>query len=411
MCCICTRSRNYNQIIKTIAKSRKFTKVYNMCNEEDNMQIEELREDFKCLYDALKTHPIFQISKDTSELDELYERLKGGVIDEISLVNALTALTVSLKDGHTNIEIPYTAQDDCLKLVCEWQGEKLVLKEDYEGIEAGTEILAVEGVDVNTLLEWCTHVIPHENVFLVKSRMIEYPYMNYHVFSKMNLTKLFGEKKSVKVVFGVNGEKITKNCIYEKYDGFLDFSEENHVYYEVLEDSVILHLEECVYDEKYVNTLSEVSSLCNEKRIKSLEIDLSKNMGGSSSVIDEFMKYVDVNNYRRYEMINYSSGVPEYITKRSDVVCNPRKDILFPKDIICRVSNTTFSSARTFAVTLKDNAVARIVGQPTGGKPCSFGMPRRFATPNCNIRFRVSRAFFLRPNEKLDEEIALFPEE
>jgi len=84
---------------------------------------------------------------------------------------------------------------------------------------------------------------------------------------------------------------------------------------------------------------------------------------------------------------------------------------LFPKNLICRVSNTTFSSARTFAVTLKDNGIATIVGQPTGGKPCSYGMPRRDVTPNCNIRFRVSRALFLRPDEKLDEEVALFPDD
>ncbi len=375
------------------------------------MQVKDFQEDFKYVYNTLKIHPIFQIGKNISALDKLYERLKGGVEDYMSLVNALTALTVFLEDGHTNIEIPYTTQDDCLRLICEWQEEKLVLKERYENIKAGTEIIAVEDMDVNALLEWSAHVIPHENIFLVKSRMIEYPYMNYHVFSKMNLTQLFGEKQSIRVDFLVNGEKITKNCIYEKYDGCLDFPEGNHVYYDVLEDCVTLHLEECVCDEKYVNTLSEVASLCNEKGIKSLEIDLSKNMGGSSAVIDEFMKYVDVSDFRRYEMIDYSSSVPEYITRRSDVVCNPRKDILFPKDIICRVSNATFSSARTFAVTLKDNAVARIVGQPTGGKPCSFGMPRRFVTPNCNIRFRVSRALFLRPNEKLDKEIALFPEE
>lgn len=355
------------------------------------MQVKDFQEDFTYVYDILKTHPIFQISKDISALDKLYEQLKGGVTDDISLVNALTALTVSFEDGHTNIEIPYTAQDDCLKLICEWQGEKLVLKESFEDIEAGTEIIAVEGMDVNALLEWSAHVIPHENIFLVKSRMVEYPYMNYHVFSKMNLTQLFGEKQSFKVDFLANGEKFTKNCVYEKYDGFLDFRQGNHVYYEVFDDSVILHLDECVCDEKYTNTLREVAYVCKEKHIKSLEIDLSKNMGGSSAVIDEFMKYVDVNNYRRYEMINYSSGVPEYVTRRSDIVCNPRKEILFPSDITCRISNTTFSSARTFAVTLKDNAVARIVGQPTGGKPCSFGMPRRFVTPNCNIRFRVSR--------------------
>lgn len=383
------------------------------------MRIMDFQEDFEYLYNVLKSHPVFfakmsgadKTNDKMEEFEKFYEKIQVSVVDYMSLINAMTALTVFFEDGHTNIEIPYTLQDECLRISCEWQDTRLVLMEDYEEIKAGAEIVSVEGLGLKELLEWGAQVIPHENMFLVKSRLVEYPYMNYHLFSKMSLTQLFGEKQSFEVDFLVNGEIIKKKCIYVKYDGFLDFHEENHVYYEVLADSVILHLDECICDEKYVKTLSEVASLCNEKGIKSLEIDLSKNMGGSSAVIDEFIKYVDVSCFRRYEMIDYSSGSPQHVTSRRDEVCNPRRLLLFPDDIICRVSNTTFSSARTFSVTLKDNGIAKIVGQPTGGKPCSFGMPRRFVTPNCNVRFRVSRALFLRPDEVLDEEIALFPDE
>lgn len=74
------------------------------------------------------------------------------------------------------------------------------------------------------------------------------------------------------------------------------------------------------------------------------------------------------------------------------------------------MSNTTFSSARTFAVTLKDNEIATIIGEPTGGKPCSYGMPKKAETPNFKIRFRVSGALFLRPNAELDAEETLVPD-
>lgn len=235
--------------------------------------------------------------------------------------------------------------------------------------------------------------------------------MNYHVFSKMNLIGLFGDKQVFEVVFLTERAKLTKQCRLAKYDGFLDFKEGSSVHYEIQGDKAVLHLDECICDGRYKNTLNELALLCNEKDIKMLEIDLSKNMGGSSAVIDEFMKYVDVESFRRYEMMDYSSGNPRTVTSRQDVIANHQKDVLFPKKIMCRVSNTTFSSARTFAVTLKDNGIAMIVGCPTGGKPCSYGMPRRDVTPNCNIRFRVSRALFLRPDERLDDEVALFPDE
>ena len=173
----------------------------------------------------------------------------------------------------------------------------------------------------------------------------------------------------------------------------------------------VLHLHECIYNELYKNTLRQLAVLCNEKHITTLEINLSNNMGGSSAVIDEFIKYVNVDNFRRYEMIDYSSGRPEVVTKRNDIIHNLKNAVLFPQKIICRVSNTTFSSARTFAVTLKDNGIATIVGQPTGGKPSSYGMPWRDKTPHYHIRFRVSRCLFLRPDASLDNEMALLPGE
>ena len=89
-----------------------------------------------------------------------------------------------------------------------------------------------------------------------------------------------------------------------------------------------------------------------------------------------------------------SSGSPVCLSSREAVVINQKKNLLFPEKIYCRVSYTTFSSARTFAVTLKDNGVVTIIGEPTGGKPCFYGMPKKDLTPNFKICFRVSRALF-----------------
>lgn len=374
------------------------------------MQKKELDEDFIYLYNTLKLHPSFCIDADISEFEKRYEQLRSGVVDYMSLVNAMTELTIFFQDGHTNIEIPYTLQDECLKIPCKWEDNRLILKEKYKDISAGAEIISVEGMGMEHIFAWAEKKIPHENIYLVKSRMIEYPYMNYHMFSKMNLSQLFGDKQVFEIGFLENGKEIIRKCELTKYDGFIDFREGNFVYFDVQGDTAILHLDECICDKKYTDTLNDLATLCNEKGIKTLEIDLSKNMGGSSAVIDEFIKYVRVDCFRRYEMIDYSSGKPQFVTRRKDVISNQKKDVLFPDKIICRVSNTTFSSARTFAVTLKDNGIARIVGQPTGGKPCSFGMPRRDITPNCKIKFRVSRALFLRPDENREDEISLFPD-
>lgn len=375
-----------------------------------NRHTKKYTDDFEYVYHALQSHPSFQRGNSRYEFERIYSRLQPNVVDYDILVNALTELTVFFQDGHTNIEMPYASDDECLKINCEWCGDKLLLKKSYDDVEAGAEIVAVEGQKSEELLQWAASRIPHENLFLVKSRMVEYPYMNYHIFSKMNLVQLFGEKDCYEITFCVNGTEVRRCCELTRYDGFVDFSQGDFVTYEIKEDTAVLHLNECICNEQYKHILHELAVLCYEKNINTMELDLSRNMGGSSAVIDEFLQYVDVDSFKRYEMIDYSSGEADTISCRKQIVLNQKKNVLFPKNIICRVSYTTFSSARTFAVTLKDNGIATIVGEPTGGKPCSYGMPRRDVTPNCHIRFRVSRALFLRPDEDLEEQISLFPD-
>lgn len=367
-------------------------------------------EDLKCLYEALRKHPSFLFQECAEAFEELYKKVTESIVDYNSLLNAMTKLTMFFKDGHTNIEIPYTNQDGCLKISCQWQNDRLFLNDNYMDIRVGTEIIAVENMGIDELIRAAAEVIPHENVYLVKSRMIEYPYMNYHIFSKMNLIKLFGNKDFYEITFKFNNKNTVRRCVLEKYDGFLNFKENICAYYEIQGNKAVLHLNECICDEHYRVTLNDLAVQCNERNIELLEVDLSENMGGSSAVIDEFIKYVNVDSFRRYEMVDCSSGTKRVVYRRSDKIANQKEELLFPDKIICRISNTTFSSARTFAVTLKDNGIATIVGQPSGGKPSSYGMPCRMKTPNCNIRFRISRCLFLRPDDRLDNEEALYPD-
>lgn len=67
-------------------------------------------------------------------------------------------------------------QDECLKIPCKWEDNRLILKEKYKDISAGAEIISVEGMGMEHIFAWEEKKIPHENIYLVKSRMIEYPY-------------------------------------------------------------------------------------------------------------------------------------------------------------------------------------------------------------------------------------------
>lgn len=377
----------------------------------ENMRNSEWKEDLKYLYTELQKHPsLLEDARAKMNFEQLYQKNADKVVSNESLINAATELTCFFQDGHTNIEVPYTMQDFCIPLHCRWDENdgSLVLSENYNEIPANARVIAVNGMTVDTIISNMAKRIPHENCYLVKSRMLMYPYQNYHLFSEMNLNYLFGKMEKYELSFQVNNKIAKKQCILEKYDGFLDFTDDsNFITYEIQGSQMILHLNACIYNEKYKLTLERAAQLCKEKQIVSFILDLSQNMGGSSAVIDEFIKYTDIECFKRYEMIDYSSGEAKQITSRKDLVRNQRKTICFPSDMYCRVSYNTFSSSRTFAVTLKDNGIARIIGTETGGKPNSYGMPRKLQMPNSKLRFRVSTSYFLRPDDTKDDDVTL----
>lgn len=192
---------------------------------------DELREDFKFLYAALQKHPAILTDEQIKNcFARLYQARAGEVSSYESFINAATELTTFFQDGHTNIEVPYSEKDYCIPLPCDWNedGSTLVLNREYEEIPADAQIMGINGITVEQLISLMAKRIPHENIYLVKSRMILYPYQNYHLFSEMSLKYLFGAKEAYTVSFKVNGSRQEKSLPLRKYNGFLDFTDDSN---------------------------------------------------------------------------------------------------------------------------------------------------------------------------------------
>lgn len=374
------------------------------------MEKTKLIEDFNQLFIDLQSHPfLIDFPEKTEELHKLYSQQLGSISDYSSFLDALTALTCFFQDGHTNIELPYQSSDLCIPIRCAWKNEKLFITDQYETIPNGAELISIEDNPIHIIIKQLAKRIPHENIFLVKSRAVEYPYVNYHMFSQRNLAALFGEKVKYAIAYIHEEKLVTTHLQPVPYNGYLDFCDDQFISWKIEGNNVTLKLDACICNHEYETALHELATACNAEKVNTLILDLSKNMGGTSEVIEKFLEYVDIDSFRRYEMIHYSTGKPEQICSRTDIIPNAKKEQLFPHKIICKIGNTTFSSARTFAVTLFDNGIASIVGEPSGGKPSSYGMPRKSTLKNTGIRYRVSRAWFGRPNTELDHQESLIP--
>lgn len=375
--------------------------------------MDKYKADLEYLFKALIKHPMFiREPEKLNEFKEFYKQMLSETDEDNfdDFVMMATAMTVYFKDGHTNIEIPYAENDFCLFLPCDWKDsytDGLVMSESCHGIPRGAGIVAVEGMSITELVDKMAEVIPHENRYLVKSRMLHYPYINYHVFSEMNLHRLFGRKNKYTVEFLADGQIIRREIALTSYNNYPAFSDDKcPFYYELDEEGsrITVHIDACICNREYENFLREAACICEEKHIEAMLLDLSQNMGGTTDVIDRFIAYTHAEKYRQYAMFDYSEGYEKILSVRNVELINHRNDKLFPTDIRLKVSYDTFSSARTFAVTLLDNRIAILEEGCSGGKPDSYGAPIRGVMPESGIRFRVSTRYFMRPDGTRDEE-------
>lgn len=121
---------------------------------------------------ALEKHPLLFIQNKKDQFLKLSLKFQKGITDYNSLIDALTQVTMFFQDGHTNIELPYTTEDLCLKILCEWKKDVLVLTETFMDIPAGAKIVSVEDKSVSELLSFAETRIPHENRYLVKAERL-----------------------------------------------------------------------------------------------------------------------------------------------------------------------------------------------------------------------------------------------
>jgi hypothetical protein len=186
------------------------------------------------------------------------------------------------------------------------------------------------------------------------------------------------------------------------------------------------------------------------RKVKGIIIDLRQNTGGNSVLGFQFLRYINTEGKRikefsyqeklsKYLMLEYrmtpwqrfkakylgawpegmgkltplkEEGLNQALDNRDSEFYMPPVDpeLKFHGKLIMLISNRTFSSAMEFATILSDNDLAVLVGEPTGGKPESFGDVLTGKLPHSGFRLGVSYKIFHRPDSAKKDEISLFPD-
>lgn len=131
-------------------------------------------------------------------------------------------------------------------------------------------------------------------------------------------------------------------------------------------------------DYSFSNFTDDVFKTLDNKKAKTLIIDLRDNGGGNSLVFNPFFKEI-----KKRDNIN-------------------KKENLF---VI--VGRSTFSSAVLNSMELRNSTNATLIGEPTGGKPNHYGEVKTLHLSNVNMNLRYSSKYF-KTSEK--DEDSIYPD-
>jgi len=360
------------------------------------LTVEQAEEDLAFMYEAVKNnHPCYIDSSGLDKVfDDAYENAKEKLSDDDSItVRDLWEIGAnmycSIEDGHTLI----TFYDS--KPITE--SEKLL----------GRKIISVDGIAREELLTRFKAIFPCEP-------QVDF-YVEFMLDEALKLESwngLLGIDTSDGVIVETESESGTEtlNCSFgyesEESDSESSNADVEAFYsYEFYEENsaAVFTLDKCTVTDGYKNALEEFFRQVSEKNIRKVAVDLRRNGGGNSQVINEFMRYIDIDEYCIFGGVDARYG-GMLIENKSHIEKNNKSDFVFSGELYALTSNYTFSSAMDFAVAISDNNIGKIVGEIPGNMPTCYGDKLSFQTPNSKLLCGVSYKKFYRVDRTKDSE-------
>lgn len=341
------------------------------------------------------------------------------------IVNQLAAF---VKDGHTRIF--QTEERWYLPLGFKWVSDGIVITAVHpnQGLSLGDQVLEIGGRTPEDLLELLKPIIIAENPYALKTssaqRLSSGSLLDYIGLVENNGVEMLiqnreGEESQVFVELK-SGITVT-DSVSGHWFGW-NIHEKNSLGY--------FYLDRCKNTEEYRDALEEFFQGVKEKEIETIAMDVRKNRGGTSQVIEEFLAYLPHNRVRGFGMeLRYSPQAQKQRGyTRSDgyrrlcpiirffggynLKIPPIQDrsLLFTGDVYILTSPLTFSSGNWFAVIIQDNELGVVLGEPTGNAPTSYGDVLQFTLPNSQFSMIVSHKSWIRPDKKRDPSDSLYPD-
>jgi hypothetical protein len=299
-----------------------------------------------------------------------------------------------------------------------WLEDGLFVDRDTPLLRKGDRILAMGGLELPQVLAKLRAFVAADNDGWTR-------YRGQFVLTDLGVLRWLGIADDAPVPVRVERDGAILELAIPKGSPPLEFDpSQPWVRYEIdaSHDLGVFTLDVCRNDEHYHRTLRAFFAAVHAAGIGRIAVDVRKNTGGDSWVINEFLRYLDVELYREYSgEIRWSAESlrqrgekrgPGYV--RYGPWERPNEKVAdmpaFRGLVYILTSNATYSSGAWFAVMLGDNGLAQIVGEPPGSAPSAYGDVLDLTLPNSAFAYRMSFKKWVRPDPGRDPATSLEPD-
>ena len=371
----------------------------------------------------LEVHPDPKRNLNQISWDELIVETESKLEKPLQIMEyfvIIQSFVSKLGDSHTYV-YPLTIESRVLQLDIQWFGKELIVTESQiEGINRGDKITHIEGKEINQFINFMAKIISSENEYWLKH--LSSQFIRQEIFLSeivtvkgehltITVSNIEGDTKNINIDW-VNIKDVNQKGLNEELWFGFELDQKNNVGYYFLNESNV--------SMEYEQNVQEFFRKVDELQLDNIIIDLRKNTGGNSGVVDIFLRHLPVQTYKNFGTITkFSKSASEqrgyehidgYEEQLPSVVQNSQVSPTFYGDVYILVGNSTYSSANMFATLFHDSGLGTIIGEPTGAAPSSFGDILHFHLPYTGFYLIISHREFSRPDQSLDHDNSLYPD-
>lgn len=356
---------------------------------DTGLSSEQAQKDLKYVYDTVRAkHPVFLIDDGAEKrFGDVYIKLRRELMDKDSVTvkelwEKSAELVCTLDDAHT-----------------------IVTASGTEYVNGGSEIstaykngtlLSIDGISADSMKEHFKKVFPCEPQVSFYA-----DYMFGEALQYGSWLTLLGADVSdgIDVVFGENAKH------FDMTDEPPERKQLELCSYKIdKENSLgIFTLNRCEMSQEYTDRLLEFFSAVRDNNIGNIAVDLRSNGGGTTEVINEFLRYINISDYKLFGGTDIRNG-GNLISYRDEIIPNKHVENAFDGKVYVLTSQYTFSSAMDFAMVIHDNGIGKVIGEMPGNMPTAYGDKLSFQLPESKLVLSVSYKKFYRVDINKSEE-------